>query len=378
MTMGEWTVPRGILLDLTAREQIARGIDRKLTATAIGRKLGRHQSVISREILRNGGRDAYSAISAQHRADRLRARPQARKLESNQRLHDAVNRGLAQKWSPQQITRRLKRDYPDDEVMRVSHESIYDTLFVQARGECRTQLKLALRSGRTKRVPAGSTRPKQARIAGMVLISERPAEAADRAVPGHWESDLILGARNASQILTLVERSTRFVLLQKVPYDRRAERVALLLAECVQRLPALLWRSITHDQGVEMADHARFTLKTNIPVFFCDPHSPWQRGSNENTNGLLRQYFPKGTDLSVFSQAELDAVAAELNGRPRQTLDWATPAENSTSSLQRLLETTSCLRDVGTRDSVRLRFRRRAGASERRLPRLLVSGRRRC
>ena len=209
----------------------------------------------------------------------------------------------------------------------MSAETIYETLFVQARGECRTQLKLALRSGRTRRVPAGSSRPKQARIAGMVLISERPAEAADRAVPGHWESDLILGARNASQILTLVERSTRFVLLQKIPYDRRAERVALLLAECVQRLPALLWRSITHDQGVEMADHARFTLKSNIPVFFCDPHSPWQRGSNENTNGLLRQYFPKGTDLSVYSQAGLDAVAAELNGRPRETLDWQTPAE---------------------------------------------------
>jgi IS30 family transposase len=169
-------------------------------------------------------------------------------------------------------------------------------------------LKLALRSGRTRWVPAGSTRPKQARIAGMVLISERPAEATARAVPGHWESDLILGARNTSQILTLVERSTRFVLLQKIPYNRRAERVALLLGECVQRLPALLWRSITHDQGVELADHARFTLKTNIPVYFCDPHSPWQRGS-------------------IYSQADLDAVAAELNGHPRQTLDWQTPAE---------------------------------------------------
>jgi transposase, IS30 family len=320
-------VPRGRLLDLTEREQIARGIDQHWTDTAIAAKLGRDQSVISREVTRNGGRDAYSAIRAQDRADRLRRRPQQRKLEYNSRLHDAVNDGLAQKWSPQQITRRLQRDYPDDEVMRVSHETIYETLFVQARGECRTQLKLALRSGRTRRVRAGSTRPKQARIIGMVLISDRPAEAADRAVPGHWESDLILGARNASQILTLVERSTRFVLLQKIPYDRRAERVALLLADCVQRLPAILWRSITHDQGVEMADHARFTLKTNIPVFFCEPHAPWQRGSNENTNGLLRQYFPKGTDLSVHSQADLDAVAAELNGRPRQTLDWQTPAE---------------------------------------------------
>jgi transposase, IS30 family len=309
------------------REQIVRAIDRDWTDTAIARKLGRDQSVISREITRNGGRDAYSAISAQQRADWLRTRPQSRKLETNQRLHDAVNHGLAQKWSPQQITRRLQRDYPGEEVMRVSHETIYETLFVQARGECRTQLTLALRSGRTKRVPAGSTRPTQARIAGMVLISERPAEAADRAVPGHWESDLILGKNNAAQILTLVERSTRFVLLHKIPYDRRAERVALLLGECVQRLPTLLWRSITHDQGVDMADHAQFSLKTNIPVFFCDPHAPWQRGSNENTNGLLRQYFLKGADLSIYSQADLDAVAAELNGRPRQTLDWQTPVE---------------------------------------------------
>jgi transposase, IS30 family len=214
-------VPRGVLLELVEREQIARGIDKKWTATTIAQKLGRNQSVISREINRNGGRDAYCPIRAQQRADQLRSRPQQRKLDSNSRLHDAVNEGLAQDWSPQQIARRLKRDYPDDEVMHVSHETIYETLFVQARGECRTQLRLALRSERTQRIPAGSTRPTQARIAGMVLISGRPAEAADRAVPGHWESDLILGKNNASQILTLVERSTRFVLLQKIPYDRR-------------------------------------------------------------------------------------------------------------------------------------------------------------
>jgi len=320
-------VSRGKPLGFAEREQIARGIDRKWSAVAIARKLGRDASVISREISRNGGRENYSAVAAQQRANQLKSRPQARKLEKNTELHDVVNAGLAKKWSPQQIARRLTLDYPDREVMRVSGETIYETLFVQVRGECRTQLTLALRTGRTRRVPAGSSRPKQARIAGMALISDRPAEAADRAVPGHWESDLIVGARNASQILTLVERSTRFLLLQKIPYDRRAERVSLLLAECVQRLPAMLWRSITHDQGVEMADHAGFTLKTNIPVFFCDPHSPWQRGSNENTNGLLRQYFPKSTDLSVHSQADLDAVAAELNGRPRETLDWRTPAE---------------------------------------------------
>ena len=318
---------RGKPLEFAEREQIARGIDRTWHAVVIARKLGRDPSVVTREISRNGGREKYSAVAAQQRADRQKSRPQARKLEKNTELHDVVNAGLVKKWSPQQIAGRLVRDYPDREVMRVSSETIYETLFVQARGECRTQLKLALRTGRTQRVPAGSSRPKQARIVGMTLISDRPAAVADRAVPGHWESDLIVGARNASQILTLVERTTRFVLLQKIPYDRRAERVSLLLAECVQQLPAILWRSITHDQGVEMADHARFTIKTNIPIFFCDPHSPWQRGSNENTNGLLRQYFPKSTDLSVYSQADLDAVAAELNGRPREILDWCTPAE---------------------------------------------------
>ncbi len=211
--------------------------------------------------------------------------------------------------------------------MRISPEAIYEALFVQARGQCRTQLRLALRCGRVSRRPRGASRPAQARITAMVSISERPAEAEDRAVPGHWESDLIIGAKGRSQILTLVERSTRFVILQKIPYDRCAERVALLLSTAAQRLPQHLWRSITHDQGVEMAEHARFTVRTNIPVFFCDPHSPWQRGSNENTNGLLRQYFPKGTDLSGHSQAELDAVADRLNGRPRQTLNWMTPAE---------------------------------------------------
>lgn len=234
---GNDTVPRGVLLDAAERQQIARGIDKKWTATAIAQKLGRHQSVVSREINRNGGRDAYCPIQAQQRADRLRSRPQQRKLEINSRLHDTVNEGLAQDWSPQQIAQRLKRDYPDDKAMQVSHETMYETLFVQARGECRTQLTLTLRSDRTTRVPAGSTRPQQARIAGMVLIGQRPAEAADRAVPGHWESDLIVGARGTAHILTLVERSTRFVLLQKIPYDRRADRVALLLGDCVQRLP---------------------------------------------------------------------------------------------------------------------------------------------
>ncbi|MGQ0774117.1 MAG: IS30 family transposase [Pseudonocardiales bacterium] len=283
--------------------------------------------MLSREIARNGGRESYSAGVAQDRAEKTRKRPKPRKLETHSKLHEVVAAGLAVEWSPRQVSQRLRRDYPDDMDMRISHETIYETLFVQARGECRTQLRLALRSGRVRRLPRGASRPRQARISGMVNISERPAEAEDRAVPGHWESDLIIGEKGRSQILTLVERSTRFVILQKIPYDRCADRVALLLSKAVQRLPEHLWRSITHDQGVEMAEHTRFTVRTNIPVFFCDPHSPWQRGSNENTNGLLRQYFPKGTDLSSYSQEELDAIAARLNGRPRQTLNWMTPAE---------------------------------------------------
>jgi IS30 family transposase len=289
--------------------------------------------VISREVARNGGNANYRAADAQQRTQENRRRPKMFKLEKDRRLHDAVAERLAADYSPQQVANRLVKEFPDDPEMRVSHETIYQTLFVQARGELRTQLKLALRSGRAVRRPHGSTRPKQARIAGMVSISERPAEVADRAVPGHWEGDMIVGKAGASQILTLVERQTRFVMLARVPYDRFADRVALILSLKVRELPEALFRSITWDQGTEMAEHARFTVTTGIPVYFCDPHSPWQRGSNENTNGLLRQYFPKGTDLSDHTQAELDRVADLLNRRPRQTLDWDTPAER----LNRLL-----------------------------------------
>lgn len=318
---------RGQELLAVEREQIMIGVARDESYRVIAARLGRNHSVISREIANNGGRESYSAQAAQERAEGHRARPKPRKLETNQKLHDVVAAGLALEWSPRQVSQRLRRDYPEDMDMRISHETIYETLFVQARGECRTQLRLALRSGRVRRLPRGSSRPKQARISGMVNISERPAEATDRAVPGHWESDLIIGAKGRSQILTLVERTTRFLILHKIPYDRCADRVATLLSTAAQRLPGHLWRSITHDQGVEMAEHAKFTVMTNIPVFFCDPHSPWQRGTNENTNGLLRQYFPKGTDLSTYTQADLDAVADRLNGRPRETLNWMTPAE---------------------------------------------------
>jgi len=318
---------RGTGLTAEEREEISRGVAAGESGRVIARGLGRHYSVVNREVARCGGRPGYRAGAAQTLARARARRPKPRKLVTDRRLHDAVAAGLAVAWSPRQIGARLRAEHPEDEAMRVSHETIYQALYLQARGELRTQLRLALRTGRTRRVPHGSTRPKQARIAGMVNISERPAEAADRAVPGHWEGDLIVGAKGASQVITLVERTTGYVLLGKVPYDRTAERVALLLAGLVRRLPEQLWRSLTWDQGVEMAAHAKFSVATGVPVFFADPHSPWQRGSNENTNGLLRQYFPKGTDLSVHSQATLDAVAVQLNGRPRQRHDWKTPAE---------------------------------------------------
>jgi IS30 family transposase len=318
---------RGRTLTVEERDEILRGICEKLPDRLIAARLGRNQSVISREITRNGGRDDYRVYAAQDRFERLKARPKPRRLEVDRRLHDAVAEGLRDDFSPQQISGRLKETFPDDLGMRVSHETIYQALFLQARGELRTQLKLALRTGRAQRVPRGSTRLKQARIAGMVNISERPAEVEDRALPGHWEGDLIIGKGGKSQIATLVERHSRFVMLARIPYDRYAERVASILSRRVVELPEALRRSLTWDQGVEMAAHAKFTIATNVPVFFCDPHSPWQRGSNENTNGLLRQYLPKGTDLSVYTQAELDEIAAKLNRRPRQTLGFKTPAE---------------------------------------------------
>ncbi|HVB42558.1 MAG TPA: IS30 family transposase, partial [Streptosporangiaceae bacterium] len=276
---------------------------------------------------RNGGENDYRAIGAQERCEKMRLRPKPRKLGSCLRLHDAVNEGLKQKWSPQQVSRRLVKDHPDDPEMRVSHETIYECLYLQARGELRTDLKVALRGGRARRMPGSRTAVARGTIRDMVSVSERPAGADDRAVPGFWEGDLIIGKGNKSQIATLVERSTRFVILVKIPYDRNAGRVAALWARKMESLPEFMKNSVTWDQGKEMARHADFTVRSGMPVYFCDPHSPWQRGSNENTNGLLRQYFPKGTDLSLHSQAELDRVAMELNGRPRKTLDYRKPVE---------------------------------------------------
>jgi transposase, IS30 family len=308
------------------RETIAAELAHGLSRREIGVVLGRHHSVIGREVQRNSRVDGvYRPIVAARRAAAQLARPKPRKLEINQRLHDAVNEGLAQKWSPEQVSAMLVELFPDDLDMRVSHETIYQALFLQARGELRTQLKLALRTGRTRRISPSRAGAAGGVILDMVNISDRPKEADDRAVPGFWEGDLILGKGNKSQIATLVERQTRFVMLVRIPYDRTAWRVAYLLARKMRTLPEFLRNSITWDQGKELAAHKEFTVRTGMPVYFCDPHSPWQRGSNENTNGLLRQYFPKGTDLSGYTQSELDAVAAELNGRPRETLGWKTP-----------------------------------------------------
>jgi transposase, IS30 family len=318
---------RGVEVLAEEREIISRELAVGSSFRSIGRLLNRDHSVVSREVARNGGRLAYRVIPAQRRADEHRARPKPRLLEKNTALHDAVNSGLEQKWSPKQISKRLRQDFPDDDTMRVSHETIYQCLYLQARGELRTQLKIALRQGRTRRVSRSRTTVARGKIRDMVNISERPVEAEDRAVPGFWEGDLIIGKGGKSQIATLVERASRYIMLVRIPYDRTAQRVAALLARKMENLPDFLRNSVTWDQGKEMADHANFTVKTGIDVYFCDPHSPWQRGSNENTNGLLRQYFPKGTDLSAYTQAELDAVADELNNRPRQTLDWQKPTE---------------------------------------------------
>lgn len=317
------------LLRFEEREIISRELSRnpECSSRFLGKILGRHHSTIAREIDRNGGVTGYRAVEAQRRAEENLPRPKGRKLETSQRLHDAVNDGLREKWSPKQISRRLREDYPDDPEMHVSHETIYECLYLQARGQLRTELTLALRQGRTRRVNRSRASVTRGKIQNMVNISERPKEAEDRAVPGFWEGDLIIGKGNKSQIATLVERATRFVILVKIPYDRTAERVAALLAAKMETLPEFMRNSLTWDQGKEMARHLDFTVRTGIPVYFCDPHSPWQRGSNENTNGLLRQYFPKGTDLSLHSQDELDRVAAELNGRPRETLNWRKPIE---------------------------------------------------
>ncbi|GHJ25335.1 IS30 family transposase [Streptomyces albus] len=312
------------------RIHIADRLREKATVRAIAAELGRSPSTVSREIRRNRHPDsgAYRPHAAQARADARRPRPKPRKITSNQELRDAVQAMLDEKWSPEQICQALRAQFPDRPEMHVVHETVYQALYVQGRGQLRRELAGALRSGRARRKPQRQANRRQPRFTTpMVMISERPAEAEDRALPGHWEGDLIIGKDGKSAIGTLVERATRYVMLLHLPDDHGAEAVLGALTTTVQTLPAHLMRSLTWDQGTGMARHGEFTLATDIPVYFCDPASPWQRGSNENTNGLLRQYFPKGTDLSVHDPAHLTAVADQLNRRPRKTLGWETPAE---------------------------------------------------
>ena len=314
-------------LSFAEREQISRGIAAAQPARAIARELGRAPSTITRELTANGGRERYRALRAHERAIACSQRPKPGKLARLPRLRAEVEAGLVARWSPQQISARLKTEYPDDPEMQISHETIYQSLFVQGRGELRRQLAQNLRSGRTARRARGRQLGARGKIKDMVLIADRPAEIEDRAVPGHWEGDLLVGKANRSFIATLVERQTRYVLLARLGNQRTSEHVIAALQQRITELPAHLMVSLTWDQGNELAAHQQFSVKTGVAVYFCDPHSPWQRGSNENTNGLLRQYLPKGTDLALHNQTVLDQIAAELNGRPRQTLGWKTPAE---------------------------------------------------
>lgn len=316
---------------LEEREEISRGLCQGHSMRHIARELGRAPSSISREIERNGGRDCYRAVEADQRAWAHARRPKVCLLARHRVLRRVVASKLAHRWAPQQISGWLARRYPDDDSMRVSHETIYRSLFVQSRGVLKKQLLKHLRTQRSLRYPHTQGRHGKGRKVGnnqitqALSIRERPAEAEDRAVPGHWEGDLLAGTLN-SHIITLVERRSRFVMLIKIP-ARDSATVVDALARHIRKLPTELKRSLTWDRGAEMRHHERFRLATELQVYFCDPHSPWQRGSNENTNGLLRQYFPKGQDLNHYTQAQLNAVAKELNQRPRQTLDFQTPAE---------------------------------------------------
>jgi IS30 family transposase len=314
-------------LSLAEREEISRGLAAGRSVRAIAGTVGRPASTVCREVAANGGRERYRACDAGRRAVRLMRRPKPAKLAVCPRLREVVEGKLELRWSPQQIAAWLVLAYPDDPEMRVSHETIYLSLFVQARGALRKELFRCLRTGRARRRPQKLTvHNGQGKIRGMVNIAERPAEATDRAVPGHWEGDIIFGT-GRSTIATLVERRSRFVMLVALPRGHGAEAVTDALSQAVTTLPAQLRRSLTWDQGKEMAEHARFSVATGVPVYFCDPHSPWQRGSNENTNGLLRQYFPRSTDFKAVTQSDLDQVAAELNDRPRQTLKWKSPCQ---------------------------------------------------
>jgi IS30 family transposase len=330
--------PSGRYLSFSEREEIALDRAAGLGIREIARRLGRSPSTISREVSRGcltrRPRGRYKASVAQARAETQARRPKPAKLAQ----HPALRAWVADKlehlqWSPEQIGRRLRLEFPDDESMRISHEAIYQSLYVQGRGELRRELTACLRTGRALRKPQRRADGRRERIKDKVMIDERPADVEDRAVPGHWEGDLIVGKDSGSAIGTLVERSTRFVMLLHLPTDHGAEAVRDAIVAQISTLPAALRRTLTWDQGIELARHAEITIAADLPVYFCDPHSPWQRGSNENTNGLLRQYFPKGTNLAVHDADHLAEIADRLNGRPRKTLGFKTPAE----ALTRLL-----------------------------------------
>ena len=319
----------GRYLQVWEREEIAVGLAQGLSCRQIAGRLapGRSASTVCREVARNSVRGLYRAHLAQREAQERARRPRPAKLAVSGELREWVQRKLGKNWSPEQISARLEAEFPGRAEMRVSPETIYQSLYVQGRGALRRELARHLRTGRALRRPRRTEGERRGRIPGTVHISERPAEAADRAVPGHWEGDLIEGRGGKSQIGTLVERSTRFTMLVPLPEGKSAPAVADALTPVIAGLPDALRRSLTWDQGKEMTAHADIAVAADCAIYFCDPHSPWQRASNENTNGLLRQYFPKGTDLAAHSPQHLAAVADELNGRPRKTLGWKTPAE---------------------------------------------------
>ena len=320
----EWN-PSPARLSLAEREEIRAGLERGDTFTAIAAKINRSVSTVSRDVAANGGRGAYQAWRAHQQAGRQAKRPKRAKLACP-RLLAYVTAGLEAWWSPEEIAKRSRIDFPDEPAMWLSHETIYQSLYVHGRTELRRDLHRCLRTGRAQRRPR-SRMGTPGRLVDMKMISERPAEANGRCVAGHWEGDLMIGKDGGSAVGTLVERTTRYLLLLHLPDGREAPKVKAALQEAVSGLPAHLRRSLTWDQGREMAGHDAFTAETNMPVYFCDAHSPWQRGLNENTNGLLRQYMPRGTDLSDLSAHDLGRIAESLNGRPRKVLEYMKPSE---------------------------------------------------
>jgi transposase, IS30 family len=312
-------------LQLADREEISLGLLAGESCTAIARRIGRAPSTVCREVTANGGAPEYRAWRAHQRAFEVARRPKPHKL-ANGPLCDQVNAWLARFWSPEQVARRLRLEFSGDSRMWVSHETIYQSLFVQGRGELRRELARVLRSGQARRRSKGQQKPAGV-LPDMVTISERPAEVADRAVPGHWEGDLICGSNNRSAVGTLVERQTRYVMLLHLPDSHEATAVQAAMEKAIQQMPAELFKTLTWDRGKEMARHKEIKVATGVQVYFCDPHAPWQRGSNENTNGLLRQFLPKGSDLSVHSAKDLEHIAMLMNDRPRKTLGFMKPSE---------------------------------------------------